>query len=146
MNEPIGNSEQLPKPFMTIIDAPHSVWKVGFDCHGNDLSKHIGTHLYTHPMRELSNQEMIEPVAWMFEYGTDRGDATNPISWHTNIKFQKPYSVGLIRKIKPLYTHPMRELTDEEIAHVLDKFISDGGSIFDAGGWTKAILKKASEK
>jgi len=58
MSEPIVNTEQLPKPFMTIIDAPHSVWKVGFNCHGNDLSKHIGTHLYTHSMRELSMSEI----------------------------------------------------------------------------------------
>jgi len=60
INEPIGNTDQLPKPFMTIFDAPHTVWKVGFNCHGNDLSKHIGTHLYTHPMRELTDEEIIE--------------------------------------------------------------------------------------
>ena len=60
INEPIGNSEQLQKPFMTIFYAPHSVWKVGFNCHGNDLSKHIGTHLYTHPIRELTEDEIKE--------------------------------------------------------------------------------------
>jgi hypothetical protein len=60
MNEPVENINHLTKPFMTIFDAPHSVWKVGFNCHGNDLSKHIGTNLYTHPQKKLTDEEIIE--------------------------------------------------------------------------------------
>ncbi len=53
-----------------------------------------------------------EPVAWMFEYGTDRGDAVNGISWYPNVHFKKPDLRGLIRNIEPLYTHPAQELND----------------------------------
>ena len=50
-----------------------------------------------------------KPVAWMFEYGTDRGDAVNGISWYPNVHFKKPELSGLIRNIEPLYTHPVKE-------------------------------------
>ena len=46
----------------------------------------------------------------MFEYGTDRGDAVNGISWYPNVHFKKPELSGLIRNIEPLYTHPVKEL------------------------------------
>lgn len=49
---------------------------------------------------------MNKPVAWMFEYGTDRGDAVNKIMWYPNVHFKKPDLGGLIRNIEPLYTHP----------------------------------------
>jgi hypothetical protein len=79
INEPIGNSEQLQKPFMTIIDAPHSVWKVGFDCHGNDLSKHIGTHLYTNPQKELTDEEIINTLDKIC-YEGDSGCVTGSVT------------------------------------------------------------------
>jgi hypothetical protein len=58
-----------------------------------------------------------EPVAWMYEYGTDHGDAVNQIFWHKNLRLEKP--TGLVRNVVPLYTAPpQREwqgLTEEEI-------------------------------
>ena len=93
-----------------------------------------------------------EPVAWMFEYGTDRGDAVNGISWYPNVHFKKPDLSGLIRNIEPLYTHPAKTLTDEEIWNIWD----DYKNFTDANGeysevdkeliFARAILKKASEK
>ena len=60
-----------------------------------------------------------EPVAWMYEYGTDRGDAVHGISWYPNVRFKKPDLGGLVRNIEPLYTHPAktqdRELLDKTI-------------------------------
>jgi hypothetical protein len=62
-----------------------------------------------------------EPVAWMYEYGTDHGDAVNQIFWHKNLRLEKP--TGLVRNVVPLYTAPpQREwqgLTDEEIKEIV---------------------------
>ena len=80
-----------------------------------------------------------EPVAWMYEYGTDRGDAVNGISWYPNVRFKKPDLGGLVRNIEPLYTHPAKTLTDEEIETIYLKTLNK----FD---FARAILKKASEK
>ena len=110
-----------------------------------------------------------EPVAWMFEYGTDRGDAVNGISWYPNVHFKKPDLSGLIRNIEPLYTHPvkdkphpkcdeacmylcqMRELTDEEIMEIVaDKYEKGHGRYIDTKlffvEFARAILRKAQEK
>ena len=49
-------------------------------------------------------------------------------------------------KIIPLYTHPVKELTDEEIIKTMvqfDVYSSDDHCLIEAG---RAILKKASEK
>jgi len=102
-------------------------------------------------LSDISQEIENEPVAWMFEYGTDRGDATNPISWYTNIKFEKPYLNGLIRNIEPLYTHPMRELTDEEINKLWVESHEDGiamqqGFTTQQHYFAHLILKKAREK
>lgn len=57
-----------------------------------------------------------EPVAWMYEYGTDHGDAVNQIFWHKNLRLEKP--TGLVRNVVPLYTAPSQRewqgLADEE--------------------------------
>ena len=45
-----------------------------------------------------------EPVAWMYEYGTDHGDAVNQIFWHKNLRLEKPD--GMVRNVVPLYTAP----------------------------------------
>ena len=86
-----------------------------------------------------------EPVAWMFEYGTDRGDAVNGISWYPNVHFKKPELSGLIRNIEPLYTHPVKELTDEEIYEVwkqTTKLMYRG--VHEE--FARAILRQAQEK
>ena len=63
-----------------------------------------------------------EPVAWMYEYGTDHGDAVNQIFWHKNLRLEKP--TGLVRNVVPLYTAPpQREwvgLTDGDVNYCVD--------------------------
>jgi hypothetical protein len=43
-------------------------------------------------------------VAWMYEYGTDHGDAVNEVRWYKNVRSEKP--TGLVRNVVPLYTAP----------------------------------------
>jgi hypothetical protein len=71
---------------------------------------------------------MSEPKAWMTENGT--------------IFDELPLiSGGLI----PLYTHPMRELTDGEILNIyLEQ--TNGNKDLDILEFARAILMKASEK
>jgi len=61
-----------------------------------------------------------KPVAWMYEYGTDHGDAVNQIFWHKNLRLEKPE--GMVRNVVPLYTAPpqreWQKLTDEEAAEL----------------------------
>lgn len=84
-----------------------------------------------------------EPVAWMYEYGTDHGDAVNQIFWHKNLRLEKP--TGLVRNVVPLYTAPpQREwqgLTDEEklIVNQMWNMVGVDGSI-------KAIETRLKEK
>ena len=87
---------------------------------------------------DKSKNNRHEPVAWMFEYGTDRGDAVNGISWYPNVHFKKPDLSGLIRNIEPLYTHPAKTLTDEEIHYLIVNKVTDYDMI-------KQALRKAQE-
>jgi len=107
--------------------------------------------LYTHPAKTLTDEEIRqmnnEPVAWMFEYGTDRGDAVNGISWYPNVHFKKPNLGGLIRNIEPLYTHPAKTLTElsgVEIIGMSGKY--DFNYEVDIIDFARAILRKAQEK
>ena len=60
--------------------------------------------------------------------------------------YQESYFGGAI----PLYTHPMRELTDEEIMEIYDRVelynIDEGQMYINPIEFAKALLKKASEK
>jgi hypothetical protein len=70
-----------------------------------------------------------EPVAWMFRgylYEKDPSDWT--VHEHPHVP------------VIPLYTHPVKELTDEEIDAV---WFSYKGDIKD---FARAILRKAQEK
>jgi len=58
----------------------------------------------------IGNTEQL-PVAWMTENGTIFDELP-------------PISSGLI----PLYAHPMRELSDDEIINTLDKICYEGDS------------------
>jgi hypothetical protein len=74
---------------------------------------------------------MSEPVAWMREDGV--------IAFH---KQKEVDSQGY--KWQPLYTHPVKELTDEEInAEMLSYLNSKTMGLED---FAKAILRKAQEK
>ena len=71
-----------------------------------------------------------EPVAWMREDGV--------IAFH---KQKEVDSQGF--KWIPLYTHPAKELTNEEISDIRDEFFApDGCNIYT---FAKALLKKAQE-
>ena len=62
-----------------------------------------------------------------------------PITWHTP-------TIAKMDKI-PLYTHPAKELTDEEIRHIQAIcHLKDVGYDNFIMRFAKAILKKAQEK
>ena len=65
-----------------------------------------------------------------------------PVAWMSNGKefyVQKNYCPDFI----PLYTHPAKELTNEEISDIRDEFFApDGCNIYT---FAKALLKKAQE-
>ncbi len=65
---------------------------------GHGWNKEIET------LRARLAQPEPEPVAWMYEYGTDHGDAVNQIFWHKNLRLEKPD--GMVRNVVPLYTAP----------------------------------------
>ena len=77
-----------------------------------------------------------EPVAWMtdegvFEYYPDQRLYVNK------------------QKVVPLYTHPAKTLTDEEIKEMYNEHCVEGKHGFDYFKWldfSRAILKKAQEK
>jgi hypothetical protein len=72
------------------------------------------------------DSEMNEPVAWM----------SNGKEFYV----QKNYCPDFI----PLYTHPVKELTDEEIDEVAQALIDDCS--YCSLHFARAILRKAQEK
>ena len=73
-----------------------------------------------------------EPVAWMLV------DA----SWNDFCRYSSYPSENAI----PLYTHPVKELTDEEIQEVAHGFGAIGWMGDTTYEFARAILKKAQEK
>ena len=76
------------------------------------------------------DSEMNEPVAWM----------SNGKEFYV----QKNYCPDFI----PLYTHPVKELTDEEIDEVANKYLyvlNDVPYANDIKDFARAILRKAQE-
>ena len=70
-----------------------------------------------------------KPVAWMHQ---------NPdyaISKHQSLEYNIP-----------LYTHPVKELTDEEIVYLAKRFEGVWNGEIDYKGFARAILRKAQEK
>jgi len=106
----------------------------------NNLQSDIGQlkkELALQKLSDISQEIENEPVAWMTENGT--------------IFDELPLiSGGLI----PLYTHPMRELTDEEIEKTWHELYPlDSNNYWEDMRrgccqlrFARAILKKASEK
>ena len=81
-----------------------------------------------------------EPVAWMQTWENQDGTA-----YHT-VDIER---IG--KNDIPLYTHPVKELTDEEITEIVaDKYEKGHGRYIDTDlffiEFARAILKKASEK
>jgi len=73
-----------------------------------------------------------KPVAWMELY---YGEPNN-LSW-TDAELRNS---GEVYKTIPLYTHPVKELTDEEIVGI--RMTTEG----DIKAFARAILRKAQEK
>ena len=84
----------------------------------NNLSQNIGQFV------KAAN----EPVAWMETY---KGEPNN-LDWDKN----NLYCEGEFHNVVPLYTHPVKELTDEEIMQMLKLGLDE----------FRAILRKAQEK
>jgi hypothetical protein len=78
-----------------------------------------------------------EPVAWMFEGAFD-------IS--TYVSFEKP-NPDIYPNPTPLYTHPAKTLTNEEILLIVDEVdVPDKPDTKDLIEFARAILRKAQEK
>lgn len=72
-----------------------------------------------------------EPVAWL----SQGGDVSRSADYFEEMGF---------KDLIPLYTHPVKELTDEEISEVFKDCTKDG--ILDANDFARALLRKAQEK
>jgi hypothetical protein len=88
-----------------------------------------------------------EPVAWMYEFGTDNADAVNEVRWYKNVHLTKP--TGMVRNVVPLYAAPpQREwqgLTDEEIRNEAKNHVFDE-SFFSGAIWARGqIMGKNNE-
>jgi hypothetical protein len=81
-------------------------------------------------IEEMNN----EPVAWMELY---YGEPNN-FAW-TNAELRDS---GDVYKTIPLYTHPAKTLTDEEIDDIGREHLTDGDGAIE---FARAILRKASE-
>jgi len=68
-------------------------------------------------LRAKLSEPEPEPVAWMYEFGTDNADAVNEIRWYKNVHLTKP--TGMVRNVVPLYTTPpqreWQSLTDDDL-------------------------------
>ena len=73
-----------------------------------------------------------EPVAWM-----------NPNESSIDYKFSDECAGDWNI---PLYTHPVKELTDEEIVYLAKRFEGVWNGEIDYKGFARAILRKAQEK
>lgn len=93
----------------------------------------------------VKRHQRFEPLAWMFEYGTDRGDAVNGISWYPNVHFKKPDLNGFIRNIEPLYGHPVKILNYDQLSDLAFEFADEDGEL-DLMGFYLAILRKSGDK
>ena len=84
--------------------------------------------------RERNN----EPVAWIID--VKMTDCDDNFIWNTG-----NYPDWQVKDWIPLYTHPVKELTDEEIEQISDDHID---WVYETGDidFAKAILLKAQEK
>jgi hypothetical protein len=84
----------------------------------------LNTPLYTHPLTNA------EPIAWVYpEFMKNIKDAK---CWTAYATYHKDRPI-------PLYTHPMRELTDEEILKIYDEvYVKNHNNGID---FARAIIK-----
>ena len=74
-----------------------------------------------------------EPVAWM----SQGGDVSRSKDYFEEMGF---------KDLIPLYTHPVKELTDEEIRILINEVPDYNIDIHDIMEFARAILRKAQEK
>jgi hypothetical protein len=94
----------------------------------------------------IEQAEKQEPVAWMYEFGTDNADAVHEVRWYPNVHWKKP--TGLVRNVVPLYTAPpqreWQELTDTFYEQLAEKHVTN--CYFDTLTYAKAIEQALKEK
>ena len=85
----------------------------------------------TEGFKALETMRNNEPVAWMHQ------NPDYPISKHQSLEYNIP-----------LYTHPAKTLTDEEIEEVFQEIIKQPNFMMlgDTQRFARAILRKAQEK
>ena len=133
MSEPIGNTKQLAEPVACRYDFDGYGYIYMDAGSGSDWASRVKDceFLYTHPISEpIGNTEQL-PIAWVYpEFMENIKDA----------KCWTAYSTYHKNRPIPLYTHPQKELTDEEIAIVYKKVIETSGHNF-AYEYARAIIK-----
>ena len=82
-----------------------------------------------------------KPVAWIIDIKMTDGE--DNFIWNTG-----DYPDWQVKDWIPLYTHPVKELTDEEITRVFDECYPNNGDgdVVTLIDFARAILRKASEK
>ena len=80
-----------------------------------------------------------EPVAWIID--VKMTDCDDNFIWNTG-----NYPDWQVKDWIPLYTHPVKELTDEEIQEVAHGFGAIGWMGDTTYEFARAILRKAQEK
>ena len=79
-----------------------------------------------------------KPVAWMETY---KGEPNN-LDWDkSNLNYGSEF-----HDVIPLYTHPVKELTDEEIDNISDEIPHYIDTYMGRRMFARAILIKAQEK
>ena len=96
-------------------------------------------------LSDFTQEADNEPVAWMAQ--VIRKDGVDD----SELFFSKDFAEGTARiaggNVVPLYTHPAKTLTDEEIKSIWKESHVNGALEFEIVNiFARAILKKASEK
>jgi hypothetical protein len=88
--------------------------------------------------KTMNNEPALkgEPVAWMYEKSNGA----------SKLSFVKEKMLWEDMTETPLYTHPAKTLTDEEIDYEFDDFVWTGNRKADFELIARAILRKAQEK
>ena len=101
--------------------------------------------------KELTEERIIAEKDGSFTVNIEGGTIT-PVAYidveERKLEWAKPtaWKTPTIAKMDkiPLYTHPVKELTDEEIYDVFEGCLFKGG--FNTYEFARAILRKAQEK
>ena len=71
-----------------------------------------------------------------------------PVAWMDYLEHSDVYDLNVSGRGIPLYTHPVKELTDEEIMEVYKEVSEPFGEkrLYEIHDFARAILRKAQEK